>query len=44
LTTQRPYKAAYTPFHALSVISKDTGDYDAGLLKTFIKMLGKINL
>ena len=42
LTTRRPYKAAYTPFHALSIISKDTGDYDADLLKPFIKMLGKI--
>lgn len=44
LTTRRPYKTAYTPFHALSIISKDTGDYDPDLLKTFIKMLGKIHL
>ncbi len=43
LTTRRSYKTAYTPFHALSIISKDTGDYDADILKTFIKMLGKIN-
>ncbi|GER94573.1 HD-GYP domain-containing protein [hot springs metagenome] len=42
LTTQRPYKPAFTPFYALSIISKETGDYDADLLKTFIKMLGKI--
>ncbi|MGO9015016.1 MAG: HD-GYP domain-containing protein [Dissulfurispiraceae bacterium] len=44
LTTRRPYKTAYTPFHALSIISKDTGDYDPDLLKAFIKMLGKIHL
>jgi putative nucleotidyltransferase with HDIG domain len=42
LTTRRPYKAAYTPFYALMMISKDTGDYDPELLATFIKMLGKI--
>ncbi len=42
LTTRRPYKAAFTPFNALLMISKDTGDYDAELLGTFIKMLGKI--
>lgn len=41
LTTQRPYKDAYQPFHALSVISKETEDYDASLLRTFIRMLGK---
>jgi putative nucleotidyltransferase with HDIG domain len=43
LTTRRPYKAPFTPFYALLMISKDTGDYDADLLKVFIKMLGKIN-
>jgi putative nucleotidyltransferase with HDIG domain len=42
LTTTRPYKRAFSPFAALSVISKETGDYDADLLKIFIKMLGKI--
>jgi len=42
LTTRRPYKVAFTPFNALLMISKDTGDYDAELLGTFIKMLGKI--
>lgn len=42
LTTQRPYKPAFTPFYALSVIAKETGDYDPDLLKIFIKMLGKI--
>jgi HD-GYP domain-containing protein (c-di-GMP phosphodiesterase class II) len=42
LTTQRPYKPAFTPFYALSVVAKETGDYDPELLKAFIKMLGKI--
>ncbi len=42
LTTQRPYKPAFTPFYALSIVAKETGDYDPDLLKTFIKMLGKI--
>lgn len=42
LTTRRPYKAPFTPFYALMMISKDTGDYDPDLLKSFIKMLGKI--
>ena len=42
LTTRRPYKVAYTPFYALMIISKDTGDYDGELLRTFVKMLGTI--
>jgi putative nucleotidyltransferase with HDIG domain len=42
LTTQRPYKTAFTPFHAISLVAKDSGDYDAALLKEFVKMLGKI--
>lgn len=42
LTTRRPYKAPMAPFYALSVIAKDAGDFDAELLKIFIKMLGKI--
>ncbi|MFQ3574101.1 MAG: HD-GYP domain-containing protein [Thermodesulfovibrionales bacterium] len=42
LTTQRPYKPSFTPFYALSVIAKDTGDYDPEILRTFIKMLGKV--
>ncbi len=41
LTTQRPYKSAYTPFHALSLISKEKGDYDPEFLTPFIKMLAK---
>jgi len=42
LTTKRPYKEPMTPFYALSIIAKETGDYDPELLKIFIKMLGKI--
>ena len=42
LTTNRPYRQALTPFQALVTISKETGNYDAELLKIFIKMLGKI--
>lgn len=42
LTTQRPYKKAFTPYYALFVIVKETEDYDPELLKTFIKMLGNI--
>lgn len=42
LTTQRPYKSAFTPFYALSLIAKETGDYDPDLLKLFIRMLGKV--
>jgi putative nucleotidyltransferase with HDIG domain len=42
LTTQRPYKPAFTPFYALSIVAKETGEYDPDLLKAFIKMLGKI--
>src|SRR5208337_1484245 len=42
LTTQRPYRTAFSPFAALSVIAKESGDYDASLLKIFIKMLGKL--
>lgn len=42
LTTQRPYKSAFTPFNALNIVVKETEDYDQELLKTFIKMLGRI--
>jgi HD-GYP domain-containing protein (c-di-GMP phosphodiesterase class II) len=40
LTTTRTYQAARTPFFALSIITKEVGDYDADVLKSFIKMLG----
>ena len=42
LTTMRPYHTARTPFLALSVLTKEAGDYDPDILKTFIKMLGTI--
>lgn len=42
LTTQRPYKPAFTPFYALSIVTKEKGDYDIELLTEFIKMLGRI--
>ena len=42
LTTRRPYKPAFKPFQALSVVAQETGSYDPELLRTFIKMLGKI--
>ena len=43
ITTQRSYKPAFTPFHALSIIVNETGHYDPELLSIFIKMLGKIS-
>lgn len=43
LTTQRPYKPAYTPFYALSLIVKQKDYYDRELLEAFIRMLGKIS-
>ena len=42
LTTRRPYKPAFKPFQALSVVAQETGSYDPELLRTFIRMLGKI--
>jgi HD-GYP domain-containing protein (c-di-GMP phosphodiesterase class II) len=42
LTTQRPYKNAFSPFEALNIMLKETENYDQELLKTFIKMLGKV--
>lgn len=42
LTTQRPYKKAFTPYYALSIIVKETEDYDHELLRIFIKMLGNV--
>jgi HD-GYP domain-containing protein (c-di-GMP phosphodiesterase class II) len=40
LTTKRPYKSAFPPFEALSIIVRETEDYDRDLLKAFISMLG----
>lgn len=42
LTTTRPYRQSLTPFAALEIISKETGNYDPELLRLFIIMLGKI--
>ena len=41
LTTKRSYKNAFTPFEALSFLSKTENDYDNDLLKAFVMMLGK---
>lgn len=43
LTTQRPYKNAFTPFQALDIIVKQKEHYDNELLIIFIKMLGKLD-
>ncbi len=42
LTTPRIKKYPLTPFFALSVIAKETINYDRELLKEFVKMLGKV--
>ncbi len=44
LTTPRPYRYAYTPFMALSMMTKETkekGDFDTDFLKTFIKIVAE---
>jgi putative nucleotidyltransferase with HDIG domain len=41
LTTKRSYKTAFTPFEALSFLSKTEADYDKNLLKEFVLTLGK---
>lgn len=41
LTTKRSYKAAFSPFEALSFLSKTEADYDKNLMREFIMMLGK---
>ncbi len=40
LTTERPYKKAYTPFEAFQLLSEVKEDYDQQLIKKFIVMLG----
>lgn len=42
LTTERSYKPANTPFFALSILTRQSTEYDTDLLKIFIKMLGEI--
>ena len=41
LTTERPYKKAFSPFDAFKLLSKFQDDYDKSLIKKFIIMLGK---
>ena len=41
LTTERPYKKAFSPFEAFKLLSKFQDDYDKVLIKKFIVMLGK---
>ncbi len=41
LTTERPYKKAFSPFEAFKLLSKFQDDYDNVLIKKFIVMLGK---
>jgi HD-GYP domain-containing protein (c-di-GMP phosphodiesterase class II) len=40
LTTERPYKKAYSPFEAFQLLSKVKEDYDQQLIRKFIVMLG----
>ena len=42
MTTQRVYKPAFTPFHALSIMVNERESYDPELLAAFIKMLGRL--
>jgi HD-GYP domain-containing protein (c-di-GMP phosphodiesterase class II) len=41
LTTERPYKKAFSPFEAFKLLSEVKEDYDQELIKEFIVMLGK---
>ncbi len=41
LTTERPYKKAFSPFEAFRLLSEVKEDYDQELIKKFIVMLGK---
>lgn len=42
ITTSRCYQPARTPFFALSILTKEAGDYDPEILAVFIKMLGEL--
>jgi HD-GYP domain-containing protein (c-di-GMP phosphodiesterase class II) len=42
LITNRPYRAAFTPFYALSSLTQEKADYDHDLLRTFVEMLGRV--
>ncbi|ODS32466.1 MAG: hypothetical protein SCARUB_02410 [Candidatus Scalindua rubra] len=41
LTTDRPYKKAYSPFETLQLLTNAQEDFDQSLVKAFIIMLGK---
>ena len=43
LTTERSYKKAFIPYEALTIISGQTAHYDGNILKSFVKMLGKVH-
>ena len=42
LTTERSYKKAFIPYKALTIITGQTAHYDVDILKSFVKMLGKV--
>jgi putative nucleotidyltransferase with HDIG domain len=42
LTTARPYKKAFVPFEALSILRDQISDYDAGIFLKLVKMLGSL--
>ena len=39
LTTERSYKKAFTPFDALSLISKNKNDYDTEIFSLFVRLV-----
>ncbi|MEW6571384.1 MAG: HD-GYP domain-containing protein [Nitrospirota bacterium] len=41
MTTERPYRPAYTPFYALLDVTQQRGLFDPDILIIFIKMIGK---
>ncbi len=46
LVTPRPYRYAYTPYMALSLLTRETkefGDFDSDYLSTFIKILAELS-
>ncbi len=46
LITPRPFRYAYTPYMALSLLTKETketGDFDPDYLATFIKILAELS-
>ncbi|MCX8026827.1 MAG: HD domain-containing protein [Thermodesulfovibrionales bacterium] len=41
MTTNRPYRPANTTFMALSIISREKGDFDPDILRLFVRILGR---